>query len=78
MASHPAEFPPFVGLIGRALPLTRSIEAARLLAAGGSLGAAAPLLLGDLAVGVAYGTIGITMFGWLEKQARRRGTLEGV
>ena len=72
------EFPYFVGLIGQALPLTRSIEAARLLAAGGGLGSAAPLLLGDLAVGVGYGTIGIVLFGWLEKQARRRGSLEEV
>jgi ABC-2 type transport system permease protein len=72
------EFPYLVGLIGQALPLTRSIEAARLLAAGGELSAAALLLLGDLAVGVAYGAIGVTLFGWLEKQARRRGTLEGV
>ena len=72
------EFPPVLGLIGQALPLTRSIEAARLLAAGGGLGSAAPLLLGDLAVGLAYGAIGVALFGWLEKQARRRGTLEGV
>ena len=72
------EFPYIVGLIGQALPLTRSIEAAPLLAAGGVLGSAAPLLLGDLAVGLAYGAIGIVLFGWLEKQARRRGSLEEV
>lgn len=72
------EFPYIVGFIGQALLLTRSIEAARHLAAGGGLGAAIPLLLGDLAAGVAYGTIGLVLFGWLEKQARRRGSLEEV
>ena len=41
-------------------------------------GVAPPLFLGDLAVGVVYGSIGIGMFGWLEKQARRRGAREGV
>jgi hypothetical protein len=72
------EFPSFLRLIGLGLPLTRSIEAARSLAAGGGLDAVAPLLLGDLAVGLAYGALGLTMFGWLETQARRRGSLEEV
>ncbi len=36
------------------------------------------LLLGDLAVGAAYGIAGYLVFTWLEAQARRHGRLEGV
>jgi ABC-2 type transport system permease protein len=72
------ELPSCLELIGLALPLTRSIEAARGLAAGGGLEAAIPLLLGDLGMGLAYGILGLLLFGWLETQARRRGSLEEV
>lgn len=72
------ELPLALRLLGQALPLSRSIEAARALAAGGSVSDVAPLLVGDLAVGMSYGFVGYLLFRWMEVQARRRGTLEGI
>jgi hypothetical protein len=36
----------------------------------------APLLAGELGVGLAYGLVGFAVFSCFEFQARRRGTLE--
>ena len=68
--------PGWVQLISSALPLTRGIAAARLLVGGASLAEAAPLLWGELAVGVAYSLLGYLMFTLFEVEAKRRGTLE--
>jgi ABC-2 type transport system permease protein len=73
-----SELPPFAAAIGEALPLTRSIAAARLCAAGASLDAGLALLAADLAIGAAYAMAGYFVFGWLETQSRRQGRLEGV
>ena len=73
-----SELPPWLALLGRTLPLTRSIEAARILAAGGDRATAAPLLIADLAIGLAYALAGFVLVHWIEIQARRRGTLENV
>ena len=72
------ELPPALALLGQALPLTHSIEAARALAAGAGVPAVAPLLLRDLATGLVYGVCSFLLFGRVEAFARRRGTLEGV
>lgn len=68
--------PVWVQAISSALPLTRGIAAARLLVDGASLAQAAPLLWGELAVGVAYSLVGYLMFTVFEVEAKRRGTLE--
>lgn len=73
-----SELPPFAAAIGEALPLTRSIAAARLYAAGAPIDAGLGLLAADLAIGAGYAVAGYFLFGWLETQARRRGRLEGV
>lgn len=73
-----AELPPFAAAIGEALPLTRSVAAARLYQSGAAFADGLPLLLGDLAVGTAWALAGLALFTWVETQARRRGTLEGV
>ena len=73
-----SELPPALSLLGEALPLTRSIEAARVLAAGGEFTASLPLLLQDLAVGLGYALVGFILFSWIEVVARRRGTLENM
>lgn len=73
-----SELPGFAAAIGGALPLTRSIAAARLYAAGAPLDAGLGLLAGDLVIGAAWAVAGFVLFGWLETQARTRGRLEGV
>jgi ABC-2 type transport system permease protein len=72
------ELPAWVGWIGQALPLTRSIAAARIVAGGGGLPEALPFLAGDAVVGLGYGVAGLLLLRWFEHQARRRGTLEAV
>jgi len=73
-----SELPGFAAAIGEALPLTRSIAAARLYAAGAPLDAGLGLLAGDLAIGAAYAVAGYFVFGWLETRSRIQGRLEGV
>ena len=68
--------PAWIQVISSALPLTRGIAAARMLVGGASLAEAAPLLLGELAIGVAYSLVGYVMFTVFEIEAKRRGTLE--
>ena len=68
--------PGWVQAISSALPLTRGIAAARLLVGGATMGEAAPLLWGELAIGLAYSLVGYLMFTIFEIEAKRRGTLE--
>jgi ABC-2 type transport system permease protein len=73
-----SELPGFAAAIAEALPLTRSIAAARLYAAGAPFDAGLGLLAGDLALGAMYAVAGYVFFSWLETRARRLGRLEGV
>jgi len=73
-----AELPGWVLPIAWAIPLTGSVEAGRLYAAGADLGAGTALVARDLAVGVVWALAGLFLFQWIEAQARRRGTLEAV
>jgi ABC-2 type transport system permease protein len=73
-----AELPGVIGAIAQAMPLTRSVAAARLYVDGASFDAGLGLLLGDLALGAVYGIVGYMVFNWLETRARRDGRLEGV
>jgi ABC-2 type transport system permease protein len=68
--------PAFFQSISQFLPLTRGIAAARILIRGGSLDQVSSLLLGELLIGLFYGTAGYFAFQWFELQAKRRGTLE--
>ncbi len=72
------ELPAELRAVSYALPLTRSIEAARAFVAGGSFIENSSLLLADLALGIVYALAGLALFSWLETQARHRGTLENV
>jgi ABC-2 type transport system permease protein len=72
-----AELPSWAQAISWSMPLTRTVAAARGFAAGGSLVEGLPLLAGDLALALVWGLAGLALFGWVETQARRRGTLEG-
>lgn len=68
--------PVWVQAVSTVLPLTRGIAAARLLVQGTSLAEVLPLLLGELAVGLAYGLLGYLLFTVFEIEAKKRGTLE--
>jgi ABC-2 type transport system permease protein len=78
-ANLPLEkMPGWMRMISSRLPLTRGIQAARLLVAGAPLADVWPLLAGELAVGLAYALAGFVFFRWFEFQARKRATLEPV
>ncbi len=71
-----ASLPTWMQAISFCLPLTRGIAAARQVIDGASLHQVAPLLAGELVVGVGYTLLGYYLFRWFEIQAKRRGTLE--
>ncbi|MDE3101080.1 MAG: ABC transporter permease [Chloroflexota bacterium] len=73
-----AQLPGAVRALGEALPLTHTIAAARLYAAGADVAAGLPLLGSDLVLGAIWGLGGFALFSYFEVQARRRGTLEGL
>jgi hypothetical protein len=58
------------------LPLTRRIQAARMIISGPSFADVAPLLAGEALIGVVYVFVGYVVFSWYETTAKRRGTLE--
>jgi ABC-2 type transport system permease protein len=70
------EMPAWVQWISSGLPLTRGISAARLLVQGATFRDIAPLLLGELGIGIVYGILGYLLFAAFEIIAKRRGTLD--
>jgi ABC-2 type transport system permease protein len=68
--------PDWMATVGRWLPLTHAIEAARELAAGAGLGSVAGLIGTEVALGIGYGAIGLLALRLLEVEGRRRATLE--
>jgi ABC-2 type transport system permease protein len=68
--------PGWMEAIGRALPLTHGIEAARDVAAGASLADVSGLVWTEIGVGAAYATAAYLLFRWLEYESRRRAVLE--
>ncbi len=70
------QMPVWVRSISYALPLTRGIIAAREIVGGAGLIEVAPLLLGELGIGLAYFLVGYILFAVFEVVAKRRGTLE--
>jgi ABC-2 type transport system permease protein len=72
-----AELPGFLLPLSSILPLTRSVEAARIVSSGGDLGSGLGFLAIDAAVGTLWALTGLALFSWIETQARRRGSLEG-
>ncbi len=68
--------PSWMAAVGSWLPLTHAIEAAREIAAGGSLGSVAGLVWQEIGLGVVYGAIGMVAIRLLEVEGRRRATLE--
>ena len=70
------DLPAWMAAVGERLPLTHGIEAARALAGGATLGSVSDLLLHELAIGLAYAALGLATLGWMERDSRRRATLE--
>ncbi len=71
-----SELPGWMADVGRALPLTHAIEAARDVAGGRSLASVRGLLDREVIVGAAYGVAGYGLIRFLELQSRRHATLE--
>jgi ABC-2 type transport system permease protein len=70
------DLPAWLGAIGRCLPLTHGIEAAREVAAGEPLGDVAGLVVTEALIGLAYASAAYVLFRFFEAEGRRRGSLE--
>ena len=70
-----ADLPGWMQGIGRALPLTHGIEAAREVAAGGSLSEVSDLVLTEATVGILYVLVAYATFRIFEVESRRTGSL---
>jgi len=69
--------PEWMAVVGRGLPLTHAIEAARDVAGGGaSLGSVRGLLGREALIGVVYSAAGFGLIRFFELQSRRFATLE--
>ena len=68
--------PGWLAQIGRLLPLTHGIAAAREIAAGASLGSVGGLVWTELGIGLAWGAIAFALVCWFEFEGRRRASLE--
>jgi ABC-2 type transport system permease protein len=71
-----AELPGWMQAISNVIPLTHGIEAARILADGGSLASIDHLLADELLIGLVYGLAGYSLIRFFEWQSRVHATLE--
>ena len=62
--------------VGRCLPLTHGIKAAREVAAGAGLGSVSGLVWTELGIGAAYAAAGFVLFRVLEHESRRNAVLD--
>ena len=68
--------PRWMEAIGRSVPLTHGIEAARKVAHGASLGDVGGLVLTEVGIGAAYAAAAFLLFRFFEVESRRRASLE--
>ena len=73
-----SSLPAWMAGVGRCLPLTHGIEAARAVAAGGSLASVHGLLATEALIGILYTVAGFALIRYFEVQSRRYATLERV
>jgi ABC-2 type transport system permease protein len=71
-----SELPGWMAAIGRCLPLTHGIMAAREIAAGAPLGEVAGLVWTELAIACAYAVAGFVLFRLIEAASRRSAVLD--
>jgi len=70
------DLPGWLGAVGRCLPLTHGIEAAREIAAGTPLSDVAGLLGTEALIGLAYATVAYGLFRFFELEGRRKASLD--
>jgi ABC-2 type transport system permease protein len=70
--------PGWMQAIGRILPLTHGIAAARQIAEGGSLGDVAGLVWTEAGIGACYAALAYGLLRYFEIDGRRRATLETI
>jgi ABC-2 type transport system permease protein len=68
--------PGWMAAVGRCLPLTHGIIAAREIAAGAPLGDVAGLVWTELGIAAAYAAAGFLLFRFLERASRRGAVLD--
>jgi ABC-2 type transport system permease protein len=68
--------PQWMESVGRVLPFTHGIEAARAVVAGADWSEVAGLVGTEVLIGVVYLLIGLVMLHYLEIESRRRSTLD--
>jgi ABC-2 type transport system permease protein len=72
------DLPAWMEAIGRALPLTHGIEAAREVAGGAPLSSVSDLLWTEAAIGAVYALVAYGLFRYFESAGRRRASLETI
>jgi ABC-2 type transport system permease protein len=70
------EMPGWMEAIGRSVPLTHGIEAARRLADGASLGDVAGLIGTEFAIGAVYAFVGYQALRFMEHSSRKRASIQ--
>ena len=68
--------PAWMELVGRLMPLTHGVIAARRIAAGASLSSVSGLVAREVVIGAAYFVAAYLLFRFFEEQGRRSATLE--
>ena len=72
------ELPGWLEAVGRIMPMTHGIEAAREVAAGAPLGDVSGLVWTEAAVGAVYATVAFGVFRFFEALGRRHAALEAI
>jgi len=70
------QLPGWMSFVGRCLPLTHGIAAARRVAGGASLGNVAGLVWTEAGIAVAYSIAAFVLFRLLERESRRTAVLD--
>jgi ABC-2 type transport system permease protein len=70
--------PEWMQTVGRGLPLTHGIQAAREIAEGATLSDVSGLVWTEAGIGAAYASIAYLLFRYFETAGRRRATLETI
>ncbi len=71
-----ADLPGWMAAIGRCLPLTHGIEAARRVAAGAPVHSVGGLIGTELGIAAAYAAVAYVVFRLLERESRRSAVLD--